>query len=94
MDYLLKLPVFLFASAVSLGDGRKDTSPSALNATPFPTEAHAQVTNSDRTESSAGGEVRRNNLAAKLSGALKGNALEGGRPAVAGLPRYKGSSDV
>lgn len=94
MDFLLKLPVFLFASAVSLSAGRKDRSPSALNATPFPTEAHAQVTNSGGTESSAGGEVRRNNLAAKLSAALKGNAFEGGRPAVAGLPRYEESSDV
>ncbi|WP_299567960.1 hypothetical protein [uncultured Sulfitobacter sp.] len=94
MDYILKLPVFLFASAVSLGDGRKDTFPSALNAMPFPAEAHTQVTHLDGSEKTAGGDIRRNNLAAKLSGALTASVPEGdGRP-IAGLSRYYWPSDV
>lgn len=87
MDYLLKLPLFLFTSAVSLSDGRKDKFPSALNATPFPAEAHSQVSHLDWAEKSAGGIVQRNNLAAELSGALTDKSLEGnGRP-IAGLSR-------
>lgn len=63
MGSLLKLPVFLFASAIALSDGRKGLSASTVHVAP--SEAH--ITLSIKPQKNADAKVWSNNLAAKLS---------------------------
>ncbi|KIN71261.1 hypothetical protein Z949_419 [Sulfitobacter guttiformis KCTC 32187] len=63
MGPLTKLPVFLFASAIALSDGRKGASASAVQIAP--SEIHIAL--SIKPQKKADAKVWSNNLAAKLS---------------------------
>ena len=71
MGSLIKLPVFLFASAIALFDGRKGWARSAVHITPFQTH----ITLSIEPQKNADARVRSNNLAAKLSQAGTGREV-------------------
>lgn len=77
MRSLIKLPVFLFASAIALFDGRKGSSASVAHIAA--SEAHIPL--SIGLQKNAEAKVWSNNLAAKLSKAGTGREVsEQGRP--------------
>lgn len=76
MGSLIKLPVFLFASAVALSDGRKASSASAARIT----SSETHIAHSIEPQQNADKKVWSNNLAAKLSNVEPGReASEQGR---------------
>lgn len=71
MGSLIKLPVFLFASAIALSDGRKGASAPAVQIAL--SEAHIAL--SIKPQKNADARVWSNNLAAKLSQAGTGREV-------------------
>ncbi len=90
MGYLIQLPVFLFASAVALSDGRKASSASAARITSL--ETH--IAHSIKPQEKADAKVWSNNLAAKLSKAGAGRGAPDQGRQIGRLSEPKNRSDV
>ena len=90
MGSLIKLPVFLFASAIALSDGRKASSASAARIT----SSETHIAHSIKPQEKADAKVWSNNLAAKLSQAGTGREAPNQGRQIARLSESKNRSDT
>lgn len=90
MGSLIKLPVFLFASAIALSDGRKASSASAARIT----SSETHIAHPVEPQQNADIKVWSNNLAAKLAKAGTGHETSDQGRSIDRLSEPKNRSDT